>query len=151
MFYLLSLDEIRAGCFGMSVWGHLCVCTLLLSADWSFGIRPSTPKWTLGATHEGYKHKQLIAGLSERGGRKIIILIIHIYFESFCGDIQQMHFRLLRVLLISEELNGLWGEIVAYISVFQSRSLSTCNTEAGQLRNQKSLTARKMDLCWVAC
>lgn len=95
----------------------LCVCTLLLSADWSFGIRPSTPKWTLGATREGYKHKQRIAGLSERGG-EIIILIIHIYFESFCGDIQQMHFRLLRVLLISEELNGLWGEIVAYISVF---------------------------------
>lgn len=41
----------------------LRVCMLLLSADWSFGIHPPTPKWTLRATQEGHKHKQPMAGL----------------------------------------------------------------------------------------
>lgn len=149
MFYLLSLDEIRAECFGMSVWGHqhasLCVCMPLLSADWSFGIRPSTPKWTHRAAQEGHKHKQLMARLLRT---KKNITIIHISLESFRWAVQQMHFKLLKC--VSVQLGACRVTLLCMLHCF-TPSLPPCESEADQLRNQKSPTAWKMDLCWVAC
>lgn len=61
MFYLLSLDEIRASvseCLSEDVSVPLGLCMRVLSADRSFGSRPPTPKWTFSATQEGRKRKQ---------------------------------------------------------------------------------------------
>lgn len=41
----------------------LRLCVVLLNADWPLGVLPPTPKWTLGATQKGHKHKQMMAGL----------------------------------------------------------------------------------------
>lgn len=56
-------SEVFLECLSEDISMPLRLCMLLLSADWSFGIRPPTPKWTFRATQDSHKHKQPMAGL----------------------------------------------------------------------------------------
>lgn len=56
-------SEVFLECLSEDISMPLRLYMLLLSADWSFGIRPPTPKWTFRATQDSHKHKQPTAGL----------------------------------------------------------------------------------------